>query len=246
MRVTVTGWTNPSTPKNNTPWEANYESTFPTGLIENKITDESGKEVSESEWMNGWNKTFYQTLRPTAGNEDNIEIVYAEGVEEEKSFNRGDEEGVIYGEIEKPTYTGATGGTVNENGVMETTFNGVAQKLMPSGMEELLNNGRLKLYAVDEEGNYRLSQDGGRIEKPKRSFSINHVRNPCEIYAFTEEDYEQWMALYEAASGLNDFDSALADIITETAGACFAGDKTLDETVELIQNRASLYISEQS
>ena len=101
-------------------------------------------------------------------------------------------------------------------------------------------------YAVDEEGNYRLSQDGGRIEKPKRSFSINHVRNPCEIYAFTEEDYEQWMALYEAASGLNDFDSALADIITETAGACFAGDKTLDETVELIQNRASLYISEQS
>ena len=101
-------------------------------------------------------------------------------------------------------------------------------------------------YAVDEEGNYRLSQDGGRIEKPKRSFSINHVHNPCEIYAFTEEDYEQWMALYEAASGLNDFDSALADIITETAGACFAGDKTLDETVELIQNRASLYISEQS
>ena len=101
-------------------------------------------------------------------------------------------------------------------------------------------------YAVDEEGNYRLSQDGGRIEKPKRSFSINHVRNPCEIYAVTEEDYEQWMALYEAASGLNDFDSALADIITETAGACFAGDKTLDETVELIQNRASLYISEQS
>ena len=164
MRVTVTGWTNPSTPKNNTPWEANYESTFPTGLIENKITDESGKEVSESEWMNGWNKTFYQTLRPTAGNEDNIEIVYAEGVEEEKSFNRGDEEGVIYGEIEKPTYTGATGGTVNENGVMETTFNGVAQKLMPSGMEELLNNGRLKLYAVDEEGNE--TEVGGEYFSP--------------------------------------------------------------------------------
>ena len=164
MRVTVTGWTNPSTPKNNTPWEANYESTFPTGLIENKITDESGKEVSESEWMNGWNKTFYQTLRPTAGNEENIEIVYAEGVEEEKSFNRGDEEGVIYGEIEKPTYTGATGGTVNENGVMETTFNGVAQKLMPSGMEELLNNGRLKLYAVDEEGNE--TEVGGEYFSP--------------------------------------------------------------------------------
>ena len=47
----VTGWTTPSTPKNNTPWEANYESTFPTGLIENKITDESGKEVSESDFV---------------------------------------------------------------------------------------------------------------------------------------------------------------------------------------------------
>ena len=54
------------------------------------------------------------------------------------------------------------------------------------------------------------------------------------------------MALYEQVDTVLRVDSALADIIAGTAGAYFAGDKTLDETVELIQNRASLYISEQS
>ena len=39
-------------------------------------------------------------------------------------------------------------------------------------------------------------------------------------------------------------DDALADIIWNSAGPYFAGDRTLDQTVELIQKRAQLYINE--
>ena len=54
------------------------------------------------------------------------------------------------------------------------------------------------------------------------------------------------MALYEAVDSVYRWDDSLGQIIMEIAGACFAGDKTIDETAALIQNRAALYISEQS
>ncbi len=81
---------------------------------------------------------------------------------------------------------------------------------------------------------YTVTVDAGSVELTR------------DAYAATQEDLDQIMALYEQVDTVLRVDSALADIIAGTAGAYFAGDKTLDETVELIQNRASLYISEQS
>ncbi|MDE5896609.1 MAG: hypothetical protein K2H43_02205, partial [Clostridia bacterium] len=171
LKLTVTGWTNPSAPKNNTPWEPTYDGNFPAGVVENKITDEKGNEVSEAEWTVGWNKIYYQTLRPTSGNEDNVEIEYAAGVDETVSFDRGDEEGVIYGEIEKPTYTNVSTGTLNSDGVLESTFNGEAQDFTPEGLSALISQNRIKLYAVDEEGNekevsmeYFKQKDAGKYK----------------------------------------------------------------------------------
>ena len=54
------------------------------------------------------------------------------------------------------------------------------------------------------------------------------------------------MALYNASEGIYRDDRALTDIIYDIAGACFAGDKSVEETMELIQNRAELYVSEQT
>ena len=54
------------------------------------------------------------------------------------------------------------------------------------------------------------------------------------------------MALYNAIDSYVRRDPSLTAIITETAGAYFAGDKSLDETADLIQNRASLYVNEQT
>lgn len=41
------------------------------------------------------------------------------------------------------------------------------------------------------------------------------------------------------------WDSALSRLILETCGPFFGGDKTLDETVDLLQNRVGLYVREQ-
>lgn len=61
----------------------------------------------------------------------------------------------------------------------------------------------------------------------------------------TSEEYEQILTLYEAVDSAYHWDESLGEIIIEIAGAYFAGDKTLEETVALIQNRAQLYMSEQ-
>ena len=37
----------------------------------------------------------------------------------------------------------------------------------------------------------------------------------------------------------------LANIVWEMPGPCFAGDKTLDQTIDLLDNRVSLYLNEQ-
>ena len=39
-------------------------------------------------------------------------------------------------------------------------------------------------------------------------------------------------------------DSAIADIVWEASGPYFAGDKTLEETIRLIENRVGLYVNE--
>ena len=62
----------------------------------------------------------------------------------------------------------------------------------------------------------------------------------------SQAEYDQLMALYDAIDTVRRRDPDLETIITEAAGAYFAGDKTLDETAALIQNRAQLYVSERT
>ena len=44
--------------------------------------------------------------------------------------------------------------------------------------------------------------------------------------------------------GMRDYDSAIYAIIDEEAQAYFAGSRSLDDTVTIIQNRMQLYIDE--
>ena len=63
-------------------------------------------------------------------------------------------------------------------------------------------------------------------------------------YPATQEEIDQFMALYNAAEGTSDYDVNLMNIITEQAGAYFAGDRSLDDTVAAIQSRVGLYLAE--
>ncbi len=82
------------------------------------------------------------------------------------------------------------------------------------------------------------------------SSEISHASyygNICVRYdKVSQEEYDQIMALYNAVDTFYRQNINLETIIEEAAGAYFAGDKSLDETAELIQNRAKLYVSEQA
>jgi len=64
------------------------------------------------------------------------------------------------------------------------------------------------------------------------------------VDVMTQEEYDQIMELYNAAEGIVDYNPSLMNIIIEQAGAYFAGDKSLDDTVAAIQGRVGLYLAE--
>lgn len=64
------------------------------------------------------------------------------------------------------------------------------------------------------------------------------------LFAPSEAQLERFWKLYEATDHITGRNDALLDIITEQAEPYFAGDKSLEETVSLIQNRAKLYVDE--
>ncbi len=60
----------------------------------------------------------------------------------------------------------------------------------------------------------------------------------------TQDEVDQIMALIEGTTQVMRNDTKLNSIITEEAAAYFEGQKTLEQTVDIIQNRASIYINE--
>ena len=90
--------------------------------------------------------------------------------------------------------------------------------------------------------------DASGREIPTNGFYFGEVDGMelrCAYHAVTQEEYDQMMALYNAIDRIYAWDDEINEIAVSAAGAYFAGDKTLDEAAELIQNRASLYVSEQ-
>lgn len=68
-----------------------------------------------------------------------------------------------------------------------------------------------------------------------------------DTYFPTEEDVAQLRRYINTVNQLETgIDLSLSTIINDEVMAYFAGEKTLDECFSLIQNRASLWISEQS
>ncbi|MBQ9979641.1 MAG: extracellular solute-binding protein [Oscillospiraceae bacterium] len=66
------------------------------------------------------------------------------------------------------------------------------------------------------------------------------------VYALNEEQMQQVYDLIENTDTVNTYDEKLAEIIMEEARGYFSGMKSAEEVASLIQNRVSIYVSEQS
>ncbi|MDE7262171.1 MAG: hypothetical protein K2N78_08975, partial [Oscillospiraceae bacterium] len=60
----------------------------------------------------------------------------------------------------------------------------------------------------------------------------------------SEEQIHQFEDFFTSIYNIRMWDGTLGSLVREIAEPYFAGDKTLDETVDLIQRRVALYVNE--
>lgn len=99
--------------------------------------------------------------------------------------------------------------------------------------EQLQEAMRRKMY---------MGNDGNQYELPIVQYDLDG--ETINVYAAGEEDVEQLRKMVNDAVMIKRGDSPLTAIIQEEAAYYFAGDKTIEEVVDIIQNRIQLYMNE--
>ena len=89
---------------------------------------------------------------------------------------------------------------------------------------------------------YEQDENGQPIEIKETWWISDDLQ--LEQGAVTQEQYDRFMALYNAVDSVYYFDEAIYDIVADMAGAYFAGDRSLDDTAAQIQSRVTLYVNE--
>lgn len=108
----------------------------------------------------------------------------------------------------------------------------------------------LRLALLPENQEYGLDLSFG-IPVTKAAFEVQLEKNIYEDvmfpeYSFTREDADKLRELVYSTEKMARKDDTLTEIISTEAAACFAGDKSLEDTVRNIQSRASIYVAEQA
>ncbi|MDE7261966.1 MAG: hypothetical protein K2N78_07930 [Oscillospiraceae bacterium] len=98
-------------------------------------------------------------------------------------------------------------------------------------------------YMTDENGEIMMDEDGEPMTWGLGSLWLEDGTE-LPFHLPTQEEVDQVMALYNAITTVYRYDKSISDIVNDVAGGYFAGDKTLDETASLIQNRVNLYVNE--
>ena len=127
-------------------------------------------------------------------------------------------------------------------------------------------------YQTDANGNIMKDEDGNPIRIPKITYytdngnmigystgsggvavaaatdagTVVSSNGEVNVYAMSQEQADQILDLINSTCTIYGYDESIMGIITDQAAPYFAGEKTLDETVNLIQSRVNLYVAEQS
>lgn len=123
-------------------------------------------------------------------------------------------------------------------------------------------------YQTDENGNVVKDENGNPIRIPKMTYYTTDMGGgvafaatteavmiggsgvnedgSISIYAMTQEQVDQILDLINATTAVFGYDESILNIISDEAAAYFAGEKSLDDTANMIQSRVNLYVAEQS
>ena len=104
-----------------------------------------------------------------------------------------------------------------------------------SSLQKLEEKSWEKPYSIDENGNKQEYND---------TFFVGGVE--VEVLPLTKEESAEVMDYIKSLDTICTYNEALNNIITEETESYFAGQKTVDEVVKIIQSRAKIYVSENS
>ena len=121
-------------------------------------------------------------------------------------------------------------------------LDGPAQRELLSGfpvcrsvLEERLEDAMETEYGMDENG----------MEHPVVKHQVLFEgEEPVDIYSITREQADRLLALLEGARQCSQTDRKIYRIFLDEAGGYFSGDKSLEETADVIQARVSMYVAE--
>ena len=131
----------------------------------------------------------------------------------------------------------------------EAAWDFVRQMLLPRiGSEQLERTfgEYMGVFPINRADYEKMKLQAGALRNYKdREFYIFNSAVPLKLHAVTEDEFSRLENFFNSIEKIDLCDSAIYDIVWDQAGPYFAGDKTLDETVELIQRRVTLYVNEQ-
>ncbi len=110
------------------------------------------------------------------------------------------------------------------------------------GMKSALESGSFYGFPVnraDHELMLELSTDPDTEYKTTGSSG-----DEINLYPISQEDAARFVDFYNSVGKFDESDRKMMEVVYDACGPYFAGDKGLDETVELIQNRMTLYVNE--
>ena len=138
--------------------------------------------------------------------------------------------------------------------------------------DQKLKNAMTEEYQTDENGNVMKDENGNPIRIPKMTYYTTDTGGgvafgtttetaastvviggtgvnedgSISIYAMTQEQVDQILDLINTTTAVYGYDESILNIISDEAAAYFAGEKSLDDTANMIQSRVNLYVAEQS
>lgn len=100
-------------------------------------------------------------------------------------------------------------------------------------------------YELDADGNQILDENGEPIKISKGGYGFGNDEM-YEIYAVTQEQYDDLMALINSITAMNSYDTNIMTIVEAVTPSFLSGEKSAEDAAKEIQNRVSLYVAEQS
>ena len=91
---------------------------------------------------------------------------------------------------------------------------------------------------------YNLKKKVSMLESTYENRFMNTGNASMEMHPVTEEEMGRFEELLGRISRTTMYDRELFNVVKEVSAPYFAGDKNLDETVDMLQNRVELYVNE--